>query len=182
MDVVSMGNPVSVMRARFPALAEAFQRGTFGDFLDALTTPDAPLLLTAQREGERHIAISSARRNVAPPAETSLAPEVARMVVHGAHITARDREEAEEHDMRIVVWLPSWIGFALLGNAVLGIMVWGRRGHCGGARSGNSGRATGTATHSPGSASGSHVLSCSLSYFSPLQAVRHCSTTSFALR
>ncbi len=112
-------------RARFPALAEAFQRGTFGDFLDALTTPDAPLLLTAQREGERHIAISSVRRNVAPPAETSLAPEVARMVVHGAHITARDREEAEEHDMRIMVWLPSWIGFALLGNAVLGIMAWG---------------------------------------------------------
>lgn len=111
-------------QAHFPDLQQALQRNTYADFLDALAPAQSPIILTAQREGTRYIALSSSPRKTPQQSDALLLTEVPSLVLHAIHIVARDQAETEEHDRRIVSWIPSWVLITLLGNAVLGIMSW----------------------------------------------------------
>ena len=111
-------------RSHFPGLEQALQQKTIADFLDVLASSDTSIVLTAQREGTRYIALSSLPRKFPAQSEPSLLSEAPRLIMHTIHIIAPDRSETEEHDRRIISWLPSWVLITLLGNAVLGVMSW----------------------------------------------------------
>jgi len=111
-------------KRRSKTLDAAFQANTHGEFLAALARHDAPINLRVESNGSRHVAISSVDRR--PDVEMNPGESAhIEHVVHGIHLLSRTREFEEEHDLRLVWWLPSYVVVGLIVNFVAGVLAWG---------------------------------------------------------
>lgn len=110
-------------KRRSKTLDAAFQAGTSGEFMAALARPDAPIMLRAERDGSRHIAISAVNRSPGVEIDVSNAPNI-ELIPHAIHVFARTRELEKEHDSRVVPWLPSYVLIVLVLNFVSGVLAW----------------------------------------------------------
>jgi len=111
-------------KRRSKTLDAAFQANTNGEFLAALARHDAPINLRVESNGSRHVAISNVDRRPDVDLNTDELAHIEH-VVHGIHLLSRTREFEEEHDLRLVWWLPSYVVVALIVNLVAGVLAWG---------------------------------------------------------
>jgi hypothetical protein len=110
-------------KRRSKTLDAAFQTRTGGDFIAALARHDAPISLRATNNGSRHVAIRTVKRS--PDVEINARNASDReLLLHGIQFLTRTREFEEEHDSRVVWWLPSYVPVILFFNLMAGVLAW----------------------------------------------------------
>lgn len=110
--------------AQFKRLEHAWAQSTYGDFLASLARDDAPMILTASPITGKHVVISARSRSAKPDGIIDHELGSGRWV-HVADIVARTREVEQEHDDRVVSWVPTSLQWIPLANFVLGLMAIG---------------------------------------------------------
>ncbi len=122
-------------------LDDALGRDHLADFLNAIASPQAKLLVSAQDDAAGRIRLSaralkdeSSPRTGIGDALSELASNiVGQVVVSGVEASLRDRVRETELDRRMVPWVPSLVQWAYAGLLALGLMGhatasqwWGR--------------------------------------------------------
>ncbi|MDH3712240.1 MAG: hypothetical protein OET44_00150 [Gammaproteobacteria bacterium] len=110
-------------KRRSKTLDAAFQANTSGEFMAALARPHAPIKLRAESNGSRHIAISAVNRRPDVEINAGNTSDI-ELIAHGLHLLTRTREFEQEHDSRLVWWLPSYVPVAFALNAAAGVLAW----------------------------------------------------------
>lgn len=117
-------------KTKVTGLDEALTRATYADFLSTVGANGSDLVITATEAASGRFVLKAAPPSGATTSLTGTVSEwtgeiTGHAVVRAIEVTARVREQQEEHDNRIIPGIPSAIQYVYIAFAVIGVLCAG---------------------------------------------------------